>query len=165
MNKIWEEFDDNEKKILYLSLAEKMFSFMDATTPNYSEGRKALDVCWNSLTDTKITGDDIYILIDSPDYNDIGEFAEQAEGLKDAEIWYVLLDSVAYVAWKMYKESGVKFLPQALEGIDEDRISDFIENIEKSGLMKKEDIEEVLGMLNDRDSDLTKEHIQSKLGI
>ncbi|EUJ32215.1 Imm6 family immunity protein [Listeria cornellensis] len=82
MDKIWGELEDNKKKVLYLSLAEKMFSFMDTTTSNYNEGRMALDVCWKSLIDTKITADDIYVLIDSPDYNDIGEFAEQAEDPK-----------------------------------------------------------------------------------
>ncbi|MBC1436450.1 hypothetical protein HB848_14000 [Listeria rocourtiae] len=44
-------------------------------------------------------------MIDSPDYNDISEFAEQAEGQKNIEIWYTVLDVVAYVAWKMYKNN------------------------------------------------------------
>ncbi|EUJ32214.1 hypothetical protein [Listeria cornellensis] len=69
------------------------------------------------------------------------------------------------MAWKMYEENGVKFLPQALEEISEDRITDFIQNIEKSGLMKKEDIEKAVEIIVDEDSDSSQKNIQKKLGI
>ncbi|MBC2284095.1 Imm6 family immunity protein [Listeria booriae] len=163
MNNTWMVLDDVRKRVFYLIVAEKIFSFINMNNSNYDEGRKALDICWESLVDAKITGDDIYLLIDSPVYKDIGEFAQQEENPKKQEIWYIVLDAIAYIAWNLYRKCDVKFLPQALESISEDSAFDFIRNLEESGYVKKEDVNNVLEILGDKNTDISKGNIKYML--
>lgn len=74
-----------------------------------------------------------------------------------------MLDAIAYIAWNLYRKRDVKFLPQALESISEDSAFDFIRNLEESGYIKKEDVNNVLEILGDKNTDISKGNIKYML--
>ncbi|MBC1487401.1 hypothetical protein HB897_14300 [Listeria seeligeri] len=156
----WMSFSDVKKRIFYLSLAEKVFSFMENSNPDYNEGQRVLNICWESLINIEITGDMLYDLIDSKDYYDITEFAAKEKNPKIAEIWYILVETVGYFSWKTYRDNGVKYVPQALESITDEMPMDLVNSIIKYQFMKKNEVDELFNFIElTNENDLTREKI------
>ncbi|MDR9800920.1 Imm6 family immunity protein [Bacillus paralicheniformis] len=134
----------NEVKVGFvLTVAERVFSVISKDDERYPEGREALDKCWLWVESHAVTGDDLYELIDNADFTGISEFAEEEEDLNIARLWSLLVDAVAYTSWEAYKKEKVKYLPQALESINNDSITIFLNSAVETGFITLKEIEKI----------------------
>ncbi|NPC93868.1 hypothetical protein HOO54_17000 [Bacillus sp. WMMC1349] len=124
-NNLFNHLQSEVKVGFILTVAERIFLVISKDDQRYLDGRKALDKCWLWVESKDVTGDELYEFIDNVDYTGISEFAEEEEDLNIARLWSVLVDAVAYTSWEAYKKEKVKYLPQSLEGIDDD-ITNFL---------------------------------------
>lgn len=135
-----------------LIIAEKLFHTIEFNEPGYQTGREALDDCWKSLAGENITGDYLYNYIDSGDYIDITEFANDEENRLKQHAWYAVLDAVSYTIYRAYEKENVKIVPQAMESIDDDTLKTLGENAIESGLFNLESINNIKTYILENDS-------------
>lgn len=102
-----------------------------------------MDKCWLWVESHAVTGDDLYELIDNADFTGISEFAEEEEDSNIARLWSLLVDAVAYTSWEAYKKEKVKHLPQALEGINKDSITIFLNSTVETGFITSKEVEKI----------------------
>ncbi|MGE6260573.1 Imm6 family immunity protein [Heyndrickxia sporothermodurans] len=124
-----------------LTIGEKVFSIIKNDDERYLDGRDALDKCWAWVENKRVSGDDLYELIDNAECTGISEFAEDEEDLEIARLWSLLVDIVSYTAWKAYKREKTIYLPQALEGIKEESVAILIESAIETTFITKEKIQ------------------------
>ncbi|MGP1906851.1 Imm6 family immunity protein [Metabacillus sp. JX24] len=138
-----------------LTIAEKVFIKISVKDERYSDGREALDKCWSWVESQTVTGDELYELIDNPDFTGISEYAEEEDDLDIARIWSLMVDAVAYTSWEAFKSEGVKYLPQSLEGISTDSISTILESAVETSFVKEEEINRMVTVVSEySESDL-----------
>ncbi|MCY8233881.1 Imm6 family immunity protein [Priestia endophytica] len=126
-----------------LIIAEKLFYIIKSKEPGYQTGREALDDCWKWLAGENVTGDYLYNYIDSGDYIDITEFANDEEDRLKQHAWYAVLDGVSYTIYQAYQNENVKIVPQAMESINDDTLKTLGENAMESGLFNFESINNI----------------------
>lgn len=126
-----------------LIIAEKLFYIIKSKEPGYQTGREALDDCWKWLAGENVTGDYLYNYIDSGDYIDITEFANDEEDRLKQHAWYAALDGVSYTIYQAYQNENVKIVPQAMESINDDTLKTLGENAMESGLFNFESINNI----------------------
>ena len=144
MNNIFLDNLQNKVKVGFvLTVAERVFSVISKDDERHPEGREALDKCWLWVESHAVTGDDLYELIDNADFTGISEFAEEEEDLNIARLWSLLVDAVAYTSWEAYKKEKVKYLPQALESINNDSITIFLNSAVETGFITLKEIEKI----------------------
>ncbi|MGG0656870.1 Imm6 family immunity protein [Rummeliibacillus pycnus] len=131
-----------------LTIAERVFSEIRKDDERYPEGREALNKCWLWVEAHAVSGDELYELIDNADYTGISEFAEEEEDLDIARLWSLLVDAVAYTSWEAYKKEKVKYLPQSLEGINDDSIDIFTKSAVETSFLTIDEIERMTSVLN-----------------
>ncbi|MCI4128805.1 Imm6 family immunity protein [Bacillus haynesii] len=144
MDNIFLDNLQNEVKVGFvLTVAERVFSVISKDDERYPEGRETLDKCWLWVESHAVTGDDLYELIDNADFTGISEFAEEEEDLNIARLWSLLVDAVAYTSWEAYKKEKVKYLPQALESINNDSITIFLNSAVETGFITLKEIKKI----------------------
>lgn len=147
--KLEDEVDDEVKVGFVIIIAEEVFKEIKINDNRYLYGRDALDKCWIWAENNGISGDDLYELIDNPECTGISEYAEDEDDLNIARIWSLLVDVVAYTAWKAYQREKTKYLPQSLEGMKEGNLPIFIDSaIETNFISKKEIIKIINNILS-----------------
>lgn len=132
-----------------LTVAEKVFAIKGKDDERYQEGREALDKCWLWVESHGITGDKLYELIDNADYTGISEFAEDEDDLNAAKLWSLLVDAVGYTSWEAYKKEKVEYLPQSLEAINNDSISNFIDSAIETTFLTDNEIKRMIAVLSE----------------
>ncbi|WP_338749077.1 Imm6 family immunity protein [Bacillus sp. FJAT-52991] len=160
-----ENLNDEAKVAIGLIIAERMFQLIDISEDGYKTGREALDSCWKWLEGEGIEADDLYDHIDSKDYIDVAEFAHFEEDDKKQYAWYAVLDAVSYTIWQAYKKENSKFVPQAIEVINDETLIILGENAVESEFFKLESIDKVKKYLFEKypvDSDLKNKTIIKK---
>lgn len=80
--------------------------------------------------------------IDSEDYMDVAEFASEEESEQKQYAWYTVLDAVSYTIYQAYKKEKIKYVPQAIEIVDDETLKILIENANESGLFNVDHIKE-----------------------
>lgn len=138
-----ESLNEEAKVAIGLIIAERMFKLIDISEDDYKTGREALDSCWKWLEGENIKADDLYDYIDSKDYIDVAEFAHFEKDDKKQYAWYAVLDAVSYTIWQAYKKENMKFVPQAIEVINDEALIILGENSVKSKFFKFESIDKV----------------------
>ncbi|MDF2521143.1 MAG: hypothetical protein K0R84_1771 [Clostridia bacterium] len=128
---------------LYLSIAEKTFNLVDISDERYKYGREALDKCWDWVEKGSVKADSLYELIDNAECTGISEFGMEEEEYQREAMWYTLVDAVAYTSWQAFNRENYRYLPQAIEGIDEEEINDFINNAADTQVFSIEDIDDL----------------------
>lgn len=126
-----------------LIIAEKLFYIIKSKEPGYQTGREALDDCWKWLAGENVTADYLYNYIDSGNYIDITEFANDEEDRLKKHAWYAVLDGVSYTVYQAYQKENVKIVPQAMESINDDTLKTLGENAIESGLFNFESINNI----------------------
>lgn len=134
------EFTGNMKVVLGIVISEKVFKVIDENDNRYAEGREALDKCWVWVEDREIGGDDLYEIIDNAECTGISEFSEKEDNLNIARVWSLLVDTVAYTSWAAYMKENTKYLPQMLDGIEEESIIVLIESALETGFISQEEV-------------------------
>ncbi|PAE17906.1 immunity protein imm6 [Virgibacillus sp. 7505] len=134
--------NDDAKVALGLVVAEKMYGAVTIDEPGYKVGRSALDSCWEWLEGRNVTAEDLYNYIDSEDYMDVAEFASEEESEQKQYAWYTVLDAVSYTIYQAYKKEKIKYVPQAIEIVDDETLKILIENANESGLFNVDHIKE-----------------------
>jgi len=76
--------------------------------------------------------------------------------LNIARLWSLFVDAVAFTSWEAYKKEKVKYLPQALEGINNSIII-FLNNAVETGFITSKEVEKIRKGIEDYQS--TKEEI------
>ena len=117
------DLSEEAKVALGLSIAEKMYTFIDKEDDGYHIGEKALEDCWKWLSGKELSADDLCNYIDSEDYIDVAEFANKEKDEQKQYGWYSVLDAVSYTAYQAYKRENKKFVPQVLEIIDDETLN------------------------------------------
>ena len=135
--------NEEAKVAIGLIIAERMFKLIDISEDDYKTGREALDSCWKWLEGENIKADDLYDYIDSKDYIDVAEFAHLEKDDKKQYAWYAVLDAVSYTIWQAYKKENMKFVPQAIEVINDETLIILGENSVESKFFKFESIDKV----------------------
>ncbi|MCM1563672.1 MAG: Imm6 family immunity protein [Clostridium sp.] len=110
------EFKGNMKVVLGIVISEKVFKVIDENDNRYAEGREALDKCWLWVEDN----------------------------LNIARVWSLLVDTVAYTSWAAYMKENAKYLPQMLDGIEEESIIVLIESALKTGFISQEEVDIIM---------------------
>ncbi|MCY8093429.1 Imm6 family immunity protein [Bacillus haynesii] len=160
MNNIFlDNLQDEVKVGFILTVAERVFSIISKDDERYPEGRETLNKCWLWVESHAVTGDDLYELIDNAYFTGISEFAEEEEDLNIARLWSLLVDAVAFTSWEAYKKEEVKYLPQALEGINNDSIIIFLNSAVETGFITSKEVEKIRKGIEDYQS--TKEEIST----
>lgn len=72
----------------------------------------------------------------------------------------MLVDAVAYTSWEAYKKEKVKYLPLALEGINKDSITIFLNSAVETGFIRSKEVEKIRKGIEDYQS--TNEEIPTK---
>ncbi|WPC42635.1 Imm6 family immunity protein [Clostridium sp. JS66] len=135
----------SDKKVAYILLiAEKVFSIRKIEDEKYFEGRRTLDKCWQWVEGDKVSGDDLYELIDNEECSGVSEYASEEETKDMKYMWHLVTDAVCFASWSAYKEDGEKYLPQILEGIHRRHMADFNKNVLITGLMKEDEIMDMM---------------------
>ncbi|XBO85505.1 Imm6 family immunity protein [Bacillus licheniformis] len=67
----------------------------------------------------------------------------EEEDLNIARLWSLLVDAVAYTSWEAYKKEKVKYLPQALEGINNDSIIIFLNSAVETSFITPKEVEKI----------------------
>lgn len=139
-----ENINEDAKVAIGLAVTEKMFELLNIND-NYNEykiGREALDSCWKWLKIKEIEADDLCNYIDSEDYDDITEFANDAKDKKNIHIWYTALYAVAYTTRQAYnKENNCP--PQIVDSVNDETLIACVEIAVKSKFFKIESLEKV----------------------
>lgn len=135
---------------LYLAIAENSFKSLfnvDQNDAQYKDVRKALDKCWCWAEHGNVPAIDLYKLIDSPECDGVYEYgmAEQEYGRK--VMWYNIADAIAYTIWQAFNKEKVKYLPQIIEGIDEEGFNDYIKAVVDEKLMNFQAIDNLIKFL------------------
>ncbi|MDM5186296.1 Imm6 family immunity protein [Bacillus sp. DX4.1] len=138
-----ENLNEEAKVVIGLIIAERMFNLIHISEDGHKTGRGALDSCWQWLEGEEIEVADLYGYIDSEDYIDVVEFAHLEKDDKKQYAWYAVLDAVSYTIWQAYKKENRKFVPQAIEGIDDETLIILVENSVESKFFKLESIDKV----------------------
>lgn len=123
-----------------ITIAEKVFSQIKDVDERYIDGRDALNQCWMWAESNGISADDLYELIDNAEYIGISEFAKDEDDLNISRLWSLLVDTVVYTSWMAYRKEKTKYLPQVIEGIEEESLIDFIKNAIETTFITKEEI-------------------------
>ncbi|PEI84688.1 immunity protein imm6 [Bacillus pseudomycoides] len=126
-----------------LVIAENMFNIIGMDEAGYETGREALDSCWKWLEGEKIDADDLCNYIDSEDYIDVAEFANEEKDVQKQYAWYSVLDAVSYTIYQAYKKEKRKFVPQVVEVIDDETLRILGENAIESGYFKIESLNNI----------------------
>ena len=141
-----------------------MFTLINKDDSGYKVGREALISCWKWLEGEKISVDDLYNYIDSEDYIDVAEFANKENDKQKQEAWYSLLDAVSYTIYQAYLKENRKFVPQAVEVVDDETLIIQVKNAFESNNFKKESVSDVIKYLMENysvnDSIKTLNHIK-----
>lgn len=137
------EISDNAKVAIGLIIAEKMFNLIDIYDARYDIGREALDSCWKWVEGEEIEANDLCDYIDSEDYVDVAEFANnECDEIKKVS-WHSVLDAVSYTIKQAYNKENRYRVPQAIEVINDTTLVILCENAVESGFFKLESIDEV----------------------
>lgn len=147
--------NNNAKVALGLVVAEKMYGAVTIDEPGYKVGRSALDNCWEWLEGGDITAEDLYNYIDSDDYMDVAELVIEEEGEQKQYAWYTVLDAVSYTIYQAYKKEKIKYVPQAIEIVDDETLKILIENANESSLFNVDLIREAQKFLLENHSSNT----------
>lgn len=131
------------KVALGLIIAENMFNMINMDEDEYKTGREALNSCWKWLEGEKIDADDLCNYIDSEDYIDVAEFANEEKDAQKQYAWYSVLDAVSYTIYQAYKKEKRKFVPQVVEIIDDETLRILSENAIESGYFKVESLNNI----------------------
>ncbi|MGG0656878.1 Imm6 family immunity protein [Rummeliibacillus pycnus] len=65
-----------------------------------------------------------------------------------ASLRSLLVDAIAYTSWEAYKKEKVKYLPQSLEGINNDSIDIFTKSTVETSFLTIDEIERMVSVLN-----------------
>lgn len=137
---ILSKLKDKVKVGFVVTITEKVFSQIKVGDERYLYAREALNNCWIWVESNGISGDDLYELIDNAECKGISEFAEDEEDLNIAKLWSLLVDTVSYTSWNVYKKENTKYLPQALKSINEESFIILIESAVETGFISKDEI-------------------------
>lgn len=135
--------DDDVKVAFVLAIGEEVFNVIEKSDERYVDGRDALDKCWVWVENKDVSGDELYELIDNVECTGISEFAEEEEDLNIARLWSLLVDIVSYTAWKAYIKEKTKYLPQALEGIEDESLEILVESAIDTTFISIEQIQQM----------------------
>lgn len=128
---------------LYLSIAEKTFKLVDVSDERYKHGREALDKCWEWVENGNVNADDLYELIDNGECTGVSEYGMKEVEYQRKVMWYTLVDAIAYTSWQAYNRENYTYIPQAIEGIEEDGIDNFIKNATDTKKFNIDDIDDL----------------------
>ena len=135
-----ESLEDKIRCGFVIAIGEKVFKHISEENDRYTDGRAALDTCWNWFENGNISGDELYEIIDNAECTGISEFVAYEKDIRLARIWCLLVDIVSYMAWIEYKKEKVKYLPQALEGIREDSILVLLDSAVETTFITEDEI-------------------------
>lgn len=124
-----------------LSVVKKMIDAVDIDEDKKKVGNEAIELCWRWVERGDITADDLYELIDNAECSGISEYGENEHKKEIKEMWYILVDTVSYVTRIAYMNEGIKYLPQAIEGINKESILTLMHNIECVGIISEEELD------------------------
>ncbi|GGB57492.1 hypothetical protein F3157_14970 [Virgibacillus dakarensis] len=168
MNNLVYTLEDDVKVGFVLTIGEEVFGVINKNDERYNDGREALDKCWIWVEDKGVSGDDLYELIDNAEFTGISEFAEDENDIEIASLWTLMVDIVSYTAWKAYKREEAKYLPQALEGIEEESMAILVDSAIETTFISNEKIEIIEQRMLDQfsvnnDKKLTRHDFMNKL--
>lgn len=135
------------KACVVLVISEIVFNVISKEDIRYTDGRETLDMCWSWVETNAVSGDELYELIDNADFTGISEFIEDEEDLNISKLWSLLVDAVAYISWEAYQSENVKFLPQSLEGINNESIITFVNSAFEAGFISLDQIQIMEGVI------------------
>ena len=136
---------------LYLAIAEKAFNSMFNDVDYYDEqfktGREALDQCWYWVENGNVRAIDLYKLIDNPECDGTYEYGMEEQEYRKKVMWFSLTDAVAYTCWQAFHRENIKYLPQLIEGINEDLFNDYIKDAVDQKLVDLDTIDKIIKYL------------------
>jgi hypothetical protein len=57
-------------------------------------------------------------------------------------MWYAFVDTVSYITSLAYINEGVKYLPQAIEGVKKESILILLDNIKRIGIIDEKELDD-----------------------
>lgn len=137
---------------LYLAIAENSFKSLFNVNQNdeqYKDVRQALDKCWCWVEKGNVPAIDLYKLIDSPESDGVYEYGMAEQEYRKKVMWYNIADAIAYTIWQAFNKENVKYLPQIIEGIDEEDFKDYIKDVVDEKLVSFQTIVNLIKFLHE----------------
>lgn len=108
---------DNAQSALFVIMAESALKLSE-NEEVHEVSKKALNIYWKWVEDQKISGDELYDLIDSGDKYDMVDLQSDIASDIESDILDCVINAVLYTSRKAYDYSN-EYLPQAVEGVKE----------------------------------------------
>jgi len=139
---------------LYLAISESAFmnvyNFAGCNDEQYKYGREALDKCWRWVEHGNVLAIDIYKLIDDPECESAYEYGMAEQEYRKKVMWYCLADAFAYTNWQAFNKEGIKYLPQIIEGINEEGFNDYIKDVVEQKLVNLNAVDNLIKYLHEQ---------------
>lgn len=138
--------DDKTKVGLLLAVAEKALVRSGQRGASYEFALNAMNQCrtWHMGFLKTVSADTLYRLIDSEDGSNLEAFAHSGESPEARQLWRLLADAVAYIAWTAYRMENAAALPPMLRGIDGQLFFTVMDEAIESDLITRDEIEYML---------------------
>ncbi len=150
MVELFKKMSIEARAALYLAIAENGFKSVfseDQNDEQYKDGRESLDKCWCWVENGNVQAIDLYKLIDSPECDGVYEYGMAEQKYRKKIMWYNITDAIAYTTWQAFNKENVKYLPQILEGIDEESFNDYIKDVVDEKLVNLQAIDNLITFL------------------
>lgn len=109
----------NRAKVAYfLAVAEDVWRDLPSDLPGRPFVRNALNASWRWVEGYEVFGDDLYALLENEDGTGVMLFAGMDTEREPQ--WSVITIALAYTIWRAYIQVGAIYLPQTVEGFNDD---------------------------------------------
>lgn len=167
--KEWESLKKTNQVAFYLGLSENIISLL-SKSEFYGDARTALDLCWKWFETKRISGDEIYTLLDDgTEFNGLFIQMQMDEEEANEAIWECVVAAVSFVDKQAYENENELYLPSPIENIDDSLLSHFLENYSSINTNNKTEVEEFFKYLKKSEiynkKDVMRFFVDSKNGI
>jgi hypothetical protein len=111
-----------------LAVAERVIGTLRYDSAGYSKAVDALDLAWNWVETGKVTGSELYELLENEE--DTGLLIHEWEAGEDearTSAWICVTTAIAYASWHAYQRRNERAMPEPICEVSERAVSNVVE--------------------------------------
>lgn len=106
-----------QQSALFAIIAENALK-LSKNEKAHNASRNALDKCWEWIESQKVSGDDLYSLVDSGEEYDLVDIQVNIDSTVEVDILNCVINTILYICRNAY-DCANEYLPQAIENVNE----------------------------------------------